>query len=105
MDMNTIALIKGLAGNGGGGSSGGGVLVVHQDADGVLDKTWQEIHDAGLSVFLFNEGGIDLVAYCTSLNAKSPSWSVVYAGTESDGTTYTATFIADSADGYPAYSE
>lgn len=28
--------------------SGGGVLVVH-DANGTLDKTWQEIYDAGFS--------------------------------------------------------
>lgn len=33
----------------GGGSSGGGVLVVH-DVDGTLDKTWQEIADAGFAV-------------------------------------------------------
>lgn len=32
-----------------GGSSGGGVLVVH-DVDGTLDKTYQEIEDAGFSV-------------------------------------------------------
>ena len=137
MDMNTIALIKGLAGNGGGGSSlptnpaqdgtyalqntvssgtstlswasggssGGGVLVVHKDENGVLDKTWQEIKDAGLSVFVFNEGGRVFVAYCTSVDAKPPSWSVVYAGAEQDGSIYTVTFIANSADGYPAYSE
>ena len=32
-----------------GGGTGGGVLVV-TDTDGTLDKTWQEIHDAGFSV-------------------------------------------------------
>lgn len=35
--------------SGGGGSSGGGVLVLHQDENGALDKTWQQIHDALLS--------------------------------------------------------
>lgn len=32
-----------------GGSGTGGVLVV-RDEDGTLDKTWQEIHDAGFAV-------------------------------------------------------
>jgi len=39
--------------------SGGGVLVVNADADGILDKTWQEIYDAMLSggaVFSRNGG-------------------------------------------------
>ena len=54
MDMNTIALIKGLAGNGGGGSSGGGVLVVHVDMQTrTLDKTYKEIADAGFAVIPF----------------------------------------------------
>ena len=54
MSLGTeIALIKAL-GNGGG--SGGGVLVV-TDTDGTLDKTWQEIHDAGFAVSVNNEDG------------------------------------------------
>lgn len=35
-------------GDSGGGGGGGGVLVVH-NTDGTLDKTWQEIYDAGFS--------------------------------------------------------
>ena len=41
-------------------SGGGGVLVVH-DANGTLDKTWQEIHDAMLSggaVYVSQSGGV-----------------------------------------------
>lgn len=44
-----IAAIDEMFSNMSGGSSGGGVLVVH-DADGTLDKTWQEIADAGFAV-------------------------------------------------------
>ena len=45
-------MLQSLLFSGGGGSSGGGgVLVVHQNAEtGALDKTWQEIHDAGFAV-------------------------------------------------------
>ena len=85
------------------GSSGGGVLVVHQDENGVLDKTWQEINDAGLSVLFFNDGGIKYVAYCASVTAHP--LKVAYAYVESDGTVCAANYIADSADGHPAYSE
>lgn len=34
----------------GGGGGGGGALVVHQDEDGVLDKTYQEIADADMVI-------------------------------------------------------
>lgn len=46
----------------GGGGTGGGVLVV-TETEGTLDKTWQEIHDAGFSIL--NDGGIIcLLSYC-----------------------------------------
>ena len=32
------------------GIAGGGVLVVHEDMDGMLDKTWQQIYDAPLAI-------------------------------------------------------
>ena len=60
MDMNTIALIKGLAANGGGGSSGG-VMLVHIALDGdywVCDKTASEIWTAiqnGCVSFMFGD--------------------------------------------------
>ena len=45
-------------GGGGGGGSGGGVLVCHMSTvgeDEVLDKTWQEISDAGFAVLYVDE--------------------------------------------------
>lgn len=86
-----------------GVAAGGGVLVVHEEFGGVLDKTWQEIYDAGLSVMFFNDSRRRCVAYCASVNTKSQSWDVVYAYVEPDGTIYANTYTADSADGYPVY--
>lgn len=83
--------------------SGGGVLVVHEAFGGTLDKTWQEINDAGISILFVNDGHRKHVAYFASVYAKSPSWEVVYAYVESDGTIYTSTYTTDSADGYPVY--
>ena len=44
-----------LSASGGGG--GGGVFIVNESADDTLDKTWQEISDAGFSVLLRSETG------------------------------------------------
>ena len=133
MDMNTIALIKGLAGNGGGGSSlptnpaqdgtyalqntvssgtstlswasgssGGGVLVVHQDENGTLDKTWQEIHD-GMPAVIIADDGDDRYAYCVQSVTKAPDGTsfIVTVGSMADNTAYTDNYVASSASGYP----
>jgi hypothetical protein len=45
-------------GGSGGGSTGGGVLAVTETASGdtyTLDKTWQEIYDAGIAFVTFDE--------------------------------------------------
>lgn len=99
-----IALIKAFGGSG-GGSSGGGVLVVHQDENGVLDKTWQEIHDAGVSVLLVNVDSKVYVNHCMDIDSHGSAWSVLYANTERDGTTFTSHYVASSANGYPVYTE
>lgn len=98
MDMNTIALIKGLAGNGGGGSSGGGVLVVHQDENGVLDKTWKEIAESDLCIL--NDGNAKLMQYGISVSPgkfKVKFWDF----SESSQVIY----MADTETGYPVYVE
>lgn len=38
-------------GSGGGGGTGGGALIVHEN-DGTLDKTWNEINNANLTVII-----------------------------------------------------
>ena len=97
MSLGTeIALIKAL-GNGGG--SGGGVLVV-TDTDGTLDKTWQEIHDAGFSVLNYGIG-----IYTTNFFISNESgYRVVFSHAYSDkGNVYVIdrVYTASSASGYP----
>lgn len=87
-------------------SAGGGTLVVHADENSVLDKTWQEIHDAaktsvvvlidvmeGLGVFPF---------YLTQAASKNGAYAALFRG---GPTGSLVTFVADSANGYPAYVE
>lgn len=75
MDMNMIALIKGLAGNGGGGSSGGGVMYVTNNQDTMtLDKNLEEIQtalDGGKVVMLKIESQSNGVIYFPLSRAAS----------------------------------
>lgn len=81
-----------------GGGSGGGVLVVNVNEAGVLDKTWQEIHDAFVSggAVVDKEGTHQNAAIGVGSNkgtffvtfASQPNW-------------IPGTFVSDAADGYP----
>lgn len=84
-----------------GGGGGGGVMVVHLNSDtGVLDKTWQEIHDAAITrgaivvvEFTSEYGQIDTqiiwVARCVASpnDPENPTWEVI-----------------DNIDGFHAYA-
>ena len=77
-------------------AGGGGVLVV-TNTDGTLDKTWQEIHDAMLSV-----GAV------VEVNNKITLFT--FAGTNGLGAYHVDTasgdeYYTDSTDGYPALEE
>jgi hypothetical protein len=81
-----------------GGGSGGGVLVVHQDTDGKLDKTWQEIHDSDFAV-LKRASGTVLVT--TGAYEEDGEYGVGFFTYGADPTVY----IATSASGYPTIEE
>ena len=36
-------------------AAGGGILIVHEDENGTLDKTWQEIHDADICYYIIRD--------------------------------------------------
>ena len=76
--------------SGGEDSGAGDVLIVHVDGNGRLDKTWQEIVDAGFAIFYSNE---DTYIPLTLYGQESNSYYVVFS---------LASFVADSPDGYPA---
>ena len=89
----------------GGGSSGGGVLVVHQDADGVLDKTWQEIHDACFAVLADTDETSIFLAFFYSIGMAEEGYFASVASP--DGSSPIGfdnlTFVTNTADGYPVY--
>lgn len=82
--------------NAGGG--GGGVLVV-TDTDGTLNKTWQEIHDAGFAVLNYTVNQNSFFTPMFKLASAGYLYSVFFS--ESDPVEYVAT----SADGYPEMSQ
>lgn len=107
-----------IANNGGGGGSGGGVLVVNLVYDestdkNTLDKTWQEIKDAGYAVLVTdnsNEETISIQIYATlaeiqggNIPGFGSSYGVCFKrfnGTQLESFWYFTT----SANGYPAES-
>lgn len=91
-----ITLVDGKLASSGG--SGGGVLVVTIDADtGALDKTWQEIHDAGFAV-TFGDGADLSYAVCLGIYSEDGEYGVSFW---TFGLADPVTFITSSADGYP----
>ena len=94
-----IALIKAFGG--GGGSSGGGVLVVH-DVEGTLDKTWQEIADAGFAILrIDNDVGLTCkIDHSDGYNVKFAMLLPIGSGFD-DPIGYTTS----TASGYPVMQE
>lgn len=88
------------------GGSGGGVLVVQEDGEtGVLDKTWQEIHDADVA-FVVSILGDNYKSYSPIIetNEESGSFSVTFCGILNNNGTlefWASVYATDSADGYP----
>ena len=89
------------ASGGGGGGTGGGALIVH-DNDGTLDKTWQEIADAGFAI-LNIEG---TVGFTCNLE-HSDAYYVTFATILPTGTGFDDPFgyATESANGYPVMSD
>ena len=77
----------------GGGSGGGGVLIVH-DNNGTLDKTWQEIHDAGFSVCFGDES----YTICVGISSEDGEYIVNYWSYGYHEPDY---YVTNSASGYP----
>ena len=107
MTMATvIALIKALGG--GGGSSGGGGVLIVKNNEAVLDHTFQEIYDAGFSVWE-EIGNEDRVFYHlktitdpeTQIGALDPHYAVSYFGINSVGSVEVVSFATDTPSGYP----
>lgn len=87
-------------GGSGGGSSGGGVLVVTSDGT-VLDKTWQEIHDAMPAVWVTNETGTLFNPVVTAFGGEGNYGVGVWNYQQQAVSMY----VAESADGYPSFTE
>lgn len=103
-----VALAKGLGGSGGGGSSGG-VLVVNVtwgDTTATLDKTWQEIHDAGWGVVKNIDGnGYECGYIFSTTELELIGGGAVYSvNVYSFGIADIIVFSTQSASGYPVYS-
>lgn len=81
-------------------ATGGGVLVVGGTIDGntmTLDKTWQEIHDAGTVVLIFEfDANTQVSNWLTIVDYTDGEYGCTFIGSNQ------LTFTTDSADGYPS---
>jgi hypothetical protein len=103
MANNMLQSLLFSGGGSGGGSGGdGGVLVVHQDENGVLDKTWKEIHDAPFAVLYRVVVGA-ATTYCPILTIGDEGGYFVDFIDSAEATDYI--FSTDSENGYPAIEE
>lgn len=103
-----LAAIANAIQNGGGGSSGGGVLMVHPDDDTeALDKTWQEIHDAGAAFLVFGFGNnIETSVLTRAGKDFNGKYYVTFCALVNNlSNAHYSTYQSDTADGYPVYTE
>lgn len=87
-------------------SGGSGVLVVTQDENGILNKTWKEITDAGFSILMLEmkadleDSSADTVGYETVYYSgyviRDGTYMVMYDGGNAE-------YITTSENGYPVY--
>ena len=61
MPFDAVSFAMG-AKNSGGGGGGGGALVI-TDTDGTLNKTWQELYDSTVPMFVLKANNEDSVVY------------------------------------------
>lgn len=93
-----IALIKAFGGGSGGGGTGGGVLVVNEDENLTLDKTWQEIDAAALSVLVIPDSETGMKAYyCVQMIGHDLGSGNYFVNYGEDG----GLFVTSSQTGYP----
>jgi ketol-acid reductoisomerase len=90
----------------GGGSGGGGVLVV-TDTNGTLDKTWQEIHDAGAAIICLSNDAAQSKTWYSVTEVVGESAYLVFAclpginGKTGEPENDFRRYAVDSADAYP----
>lgn len=87
--------------NGVANAGGGGVLVVHVNENGVLDKTWKEIHDAGVCFLALETSGSGNSGTTYGLIAQVVTNGSLYGVAISQSQVY----ATDNENGYPAYVE
>ena len=82
------------------GLADGGVLFININDQGVMDKTWQQIHDAPFAVAR-NGNNIFVIA---AIAEQSGTFGVALLDLINAGNTPTS-FVTNSADGYPVYGD
>lgn len=85
-----------------GVANGGGIMVIHEDENGILDKTWQEIYNGGFGVIMAEMPDSFLMyAPITQIfNNGNNLFSIVTIGVTSEGVG-AVLYQTQSSNGYP----
>lgn len=92
-------------------AGGGGALILHEDENGALDKSWQEIHDAcennTVAVVTMEDDNIyQTIVFRVLKKTDLISGAVTYEVRAKDlSDTATIIYVTDSTNGYPVYTE
>lgn len=88
------------------GAGGSGVLVVH-GAEGILDKTWQEIHDADIVILKEGETIGYLYEIISNAAGNVNPYAVRFFMVNPHGTTFDdpLLFSCSTASGYPQWDD
>ena len=82
-------------------ATSGGILVVHEDENNRLDKTWQEIYDADFAILCGKTDNRKLITLIYDIQVNNNEyyiWTATMGGVQ-------ATYVASTSDDYPVYSE
>lgn len=90
--------------NGVAGAGGGGVLIVH-DVERTLDKTWQEIADAGFAVLYKPLSDVETEIHRLSAIIEDSSENVYVVAFYNESMAITMPYFTSSPSGYPIFSD
>ena len=82
-------------------AAGGRILIVHQDNNGVLDKTWQEIHDADVCYIILQYQNAKFLGVVVESVVTEDYKIIILTSDQED--IIRAIYHSNSPDDYPIY--
>ena len=82
------------------GVANNGILIIHQDENGILDRTWQEIYDAPFAICIFDDNYDNFGARMKSIVEQT-----TYQSNKYDVQIGEDKWTTSTPDGYPEWTD